>query len=85
MLSVVDQRRCGEADQRHRGGRVPEGVVAAAAHAKRVLQEPEDRRDVGSEQLVHAGRAARRRPGHGEDTEGKDILHFEKRGAFAGR
>lgn len=82
-LSVVDQQRRGEADQRHRGGRVPEGVATAAAHAKRVLQEPEDRRNVGPEQLVYAGRAARRRPGNGEDTEGKDILHIEKRRAFA--
>lgn len=50
-LFLVDQLYR-QADQSHRGGRIPEGLPAAVAHAKLVLQKPEDSGEFGAEQLV---------------------------------
>lgn len=70
-------------DESHRGGRVPARSPAAAAHAKRLLQKPQDSRDPGQGQLVRSGRTARRGPGNREDPEGEDLHNTEKRGTLA--
>lgn len=82
LCTVADQLHR-QANQPDRGGGVPEGGPAASAHAKCVLQEPENSGKLGPEQLVRPGRTARCQQGNGKDPERKNIYHLKKRGTIA--